>query len=59
MEDLILQKEEEKENAKLEFLNAGGSETNSDITDKRYISDYTLAEKTIEKKIKIFERRKN
>ena len=52
LEDLILQKEEEKENAKLEFLNAGGSETNSDITDKRYISDYTLAEKTIEKKDK-------
>ena len=50
LEDLIMQKEEEKENAKLEFLNAGGSENSSDITDKQNISDYTLAEKTIEKK---------
>jgi DNA sulfur modification protein DndD len=50
LEELISQKEEEKETAKLEFLNAGGSEIRSDITDKQNISDYTLAEKTIEKK---------
>lgn len=50
LEDLINQKEEEKEIAKLEFLNAGGSENSSDVTDKQNISDYTLAEKTIEKK---------
>jgi len=50
LEDLINQKEEEKETAKLEFLNAGGSENSSDVTDKQNISDYTLAEKTIEKK---------
>lgn len=50
LEELILQKEEERENAKLEFLNAGGSEIVSDNTDKQDISDYTLAEKTIEKK---------
>jgi DNA sulfur modification protein DndD len=47
LEDIIIQKEEEKENAKLEFLNAGGSETGSDNTDKQNISDYTLAEKDI------------
>jgi hypothetical protein len=50
LEDLINQKEEEKETAKLEFLNAGGSEGSSDVTDKQNISDYTLAERTIEKK---------
>lgn len=49
LEDLISQKEEEKENAKLEFLNAGGSEISSDVTDKQNISDYTLAEKDITK----------
>lgn len=49
LEDLISQKEEEKENAKLEFLNAGGSETTSDVTDRQNISDYTLAEKDISK----------
>ncbi len=50
LENLINQKEEEKETAQYEFLNAGGSESSSDITDKQYISDYTLADKTIEKK---------
>jgi len=50
LEELISQKEEEKETAKLEFLNVGGSEKSSDVTDKQSISDYTLAEKTIEKK---------
>jgi DNA sulfur modification protein DndD len=50
LEELINQKEEEKETAKLEFLNAGGSENSSVVTDKQNISDYTLAEKTIEKK---------
>jgi len=55
LEDQISQKEEELENAKLEFLNAGGSETSSNVTDKQNISDYTLAEKDItgyEKQIK-------
>jgi len=47
MEELISKKEDEKENAKLEFLNAGGSEIGSDVTDKQNISDYTLAEKDI------------
>jgi DNA sulfur modification protein DndD len=50
LEELINQKEEEKETAKLEFLNAGGSENNADITDRQNISDYTFAEKTITKK---------
>lgn len=47
--DLIRQKEEEKENAKVEFLNAGGSESNTDNNDKQNIFDYRLAEKTIDK----------
>lgn len=51
LEELINQKEEEKEIAKLEFLNAGGGESSFDVTDKQIISDYTLAEKTIEKKL--------
>jgi DNA sulfur modification protein DndD len=50
LEEVINQKEEEKEIAKLEFLNAGGSENNADTNDRQNISDYTLAEKTIEKK---------
>lgn len=50
IEEEINQKEEEKEIAKLEFLNAGGSENNVDTNDRQNISDYTLAEKTIEKK---------
>jgi DNA sulfur modification protein DndD len=50
LDTLIIQKEEEKETAKLEFLNAGGSENSSDITDRQNISDYTLAEKTITRK---------
>ncbi|MDH6312995.1 DNA sulfur modification protein DndD [Parabacteroides sp. PFB2-10] len=50
LEELIILKEEEKETAKLEFLNAGGSENSSDVTDRKNISDYTLAEKTITKK---------
>lgn len=50
LEELINQKEDEKETVKLEFLNAGGSENNADITDRQNISDYTLAEKTITKK---------
>ncbi len=43
-------KEEEKEIAKLEFLNVGGSENSADNNDRQNISDYTLAEKTIDKK---------
>lgn len=50
IEELINKMEEDKEIAKLEFLNAGGSENSSDVTDKQNISDHTLAEKTIEKK---------
>lgn len=50
IEEEINQKEEEKGIAKLEFLNAGGSESNVDTNDRLNISDYTLAEKTIEKK---------
>lgn len=50
IEDEISKKEDEKETAKLEFLNAGGSESSSDSNDRQDISDYTLAEKTIEKK---------
>ncbi|MDP3443672.1 MAG: hypothetical protein Q8T08_12505, partial [Ignavibacteria bacterium] len=50
LEELINQKEDEKEIAKLEFLNAGGSENNADTNDRQNISDYTLAERTIEKK---------
>lgn len=50
LEEQITQKEEEKEIAKFEFLNAGGSESYSAINDKQNISDYTFAEKTIEKK---------
>jgi len=50
LEDEINQKEEEKEIAKLELLNAGGSENYADTSDRQSISDYTLAEKTIEKK---------
>ncbi|MBK7107514.1 MAG: hypothetical protein IPH62_19780 [Ignavibacteriae bacterium] len=50
LEVVINQKEEEKEIAKLEFLNAGGSENNLENKDRQNISDYTLAEKTIEKK---------
>jgi DNA sulfur modification protein DndD len=50
IEESITLKEEEKENAKLEFLNAGGSENIADTNDRQNISDYTLAEKTIEKK---------
>jgi len=50
IEEEINRKEEEKEIAKLEFLNAGGSENNAETNDRQNISDYTLAEKTIEKK---------
>lgn len=50
LEEVINLKEEAKEIAKLEFLNAGGSENNADTNDRQNISDYTLAEKTIEKK---------
>jgi DNA sulfur modification protein DndD len=50
IDEVINRKEEEKETAKLEFLNAGGSDNNADVTDRQNISDYTLAEKTIEKK---------
>ena len=50
IEELIYQKEEEKKSAELEFLNAGGSDSNSDVTDRQNISDYMLAEKTIDKK---------
>lgn len=50
-EEAINQKEEEKEIAKLEFLNAGGSENNANTNDRQNISDYTLAEKTIDKKV--------
>ncbi len=51
LEDEISKKEDEKETAKLEFLNAGGSVNSADSNDRQDISDYTLAEKTIEKKI--------
>ena len=50
LDNLISEKEEERENARNEFLNAGGSEISSDNTDKQTIADYTLAEKTINKK---------
>jgi DNA sulfur modification protein DndD len=50
LDDLISEKEDERENARNEFLNAGGSEIGSDNTDKQTIADYTLAEKTIDKK---------
>jgi len=50
IEEEISKKEDDKETAKLEFLNAGGSESSSDSNDRQDISDYTLAEKTIEKK---------
>lgn len=51
LDDLISQKEEDKENVRLEFLNAGGSESNKEeIADKQNISDYALADKTIRKK---------
>ena len=47
LEEEINQKEEEKEEAKLGFFNAGGSENSTDVTDRQYISDYRLAENTI------------
>jgi DNA sulfur modification protein DndD len=50
LENLISQKEEDKEQAKLNFFNAGGSENSTDVTDRRNIDDYALAEKTITKK---------
>lgn len=50
LEYLINQKEEEKEYAKHEFMNAGGSESSSPVTDRQNINDHSLAEKTIEKK---------
>jgi DNA sulfur modification protein DndD len=50
LEELITQKEEDKERAKLNFFNAGGSENSTDITDRQNIADYTLAENTIFKK---------
>lgn len=50
LEEDINLKEEEKENAKLEFLNAGGTENNMANSDRKNISDYTLAEKTMDKK---------
>lgn len=46
IESQINQKQEEYENSKLEFINAGGSESNSDITDRKNISEHTLAENT-------------
>ncbi len=52
LDELIARKEEERENAKNELLNAGGSIEVSDSNDKKNISDHTLAEKTIEKKEK-------
>jgi DNA sulfur modification protein DndD len=36
---------EEYENAKFEFINAGGSENNSDINDRKNIAEHSLAEK--------------
>jgi len=50
LEEIINRKEEEKEIAKHEFFNAGGSEGSSEQTDRQNISDYSLAEKTIDKK---------
>ncbi len=51
LDDLIIRKEEDKENVKLELLNAGGSENNIETTtDKQNIADYTLADNTIRKK---------
>lgn len=52
LEDLISQKEEERENAKYELLNAGGSIEVSDSNDRKNISDYTFAEKTVNDKEK-------
>lgn len=52
LEDRILQKEEERENAKYELLNAGGSIEVSDVNDRKDISDFTLAEKTVSEKEK-------
>ena len=59
IEEAINQKVEEKEIAKLEFLNAGGSENNVDTNDRQNISDYTLAEKTIEKKCENIKKAEN
>jgi DNA sulfur modification protein DndD len=50
IEESINLKEEEKKIAKNEFMSAGGSESNLDINDRQNISDYTFAEKTIDKK---------
>jgi len=50
IENLIEEKEEKKEIAKQGFLSAGGTENSSDSTARKNIADYTLAEKTIEKK---------
>ncbi|MCL2311148.1 MAG: hypothetical protein FWC41_01475 [Firmicutes bacterium] len=50
LEEIINLKEENKETAKHEFFNAGGSEGSGEQTDRQNISDYSLAEKTIEKK---------
>lgn len=52
LDELISQKEEERESAKSEFLNAGGSELILDNNDKQSISDYSLAEKTKDEKEK-------
>lgn len=53
LEDLITRKEDEKEHIKLELLNVGGSETGSDIVDKRSVSEYSLAEKSINENNKL------
>lgn len=45
----IKSKQEEYENAKLEFINAGGDGENSDVTDRKNIADHSLAERTEEK----------
>lgn len=55
IDDLIKQKQEEYETVQTEFLNAGGSESSSETTDKNNLAEYRLAEKTIndtEEKIK-------
>lgn len=50
LESLILRKSEERNIAQSEFLNVGGSESNSNNEDSKMINDFTLATNTIESK---------
>jgi DNA sulfur modification protein DndD len=56
IEDEIIEKQEQYDTAKQEFLSAGGNENELDNTDKSDIDDYSLAERTIEDKKELIKR---